>query len=399
MLKNFWYAMALGREVSEKPIRVSALGNELVLYRRRDGAPVVMSDLCVHRGGALSDGWTEGDCIVCPYHGWRYEADGACNRIPANQPGQSVPRKARVDSYPAVEKYGFVWAFLGDLPENERPPLPTFPEFEMPQYKPLWGEYWWDVHYTRAVENGMDISHAPFVHAGSFGNPDEPEVEEYTVEMHEWGADATVHLNPPRAKGLYGMIRGGRERPPVKTVGGFRMPNITRLQVNLPMGDFVLYTCHLPVGKNQTRSIWLQLRSFFKSDLFDSDSVRRVLKIFNEDRRTVTAQRPELLPYDLGAELHVRSDAIQIAFRKMHNSAIDRGWGIDTHLIESQYANIQAVVIPSPARRAIPELSAAWVMKEVPTRKTGADTGTPETAARYSPRLDEARRDAERRPR
>lgn len=372
MLKNFWYAVCLSTEVKEKPIRVTALGNELVIYRNSKGAPVVMSDLCVHRGGALSDGWTKGDCVVCPYHGWEYDQEGACVRIPANQDGVPIPRKARVDSYPTQEKYGFIFAFLGDLPEEERPPIPEFPEFDMPQYTPLWGDYWWDVHYTRAVENGMDISHTPFVHAGSFGNPDEPQIQEYTVEEVPLGGDAVVYLNPPPARGMWGRLRGGdqKERPRVRTMGGFRMPNITRLQVQLPFGDFVLYVCHLPVTEDKTRSIWLQLRSFFKQGFFNKDSTRRVIKIFNEDRRTVMEQRPELLPYDLAAELHVRSDAIQIAYRKLRNKYLDMGWGIDTHRIQSEYANVKAVVIPSPARRAIPELAKAWVMKEVPVRDT-----------------------------
>lgn len=372
MLKNFWYALCLSTEVKEKPIRVTALGNELVIYRNSKQEPVVMSDLCVHRGGALSDGWTKGDCVVCPYHGWEYEQDGSCVRIPANLQGMAIPRKARVDRYPTAEKYGFIFGFLGDLPEAERPPLPHFPEFDEPQYKPLWGDYMWDVHYTRAVENGMDIAHAPFVHAGSFGNPDEPEVEDYEIQEVPFGGDATVNLNPPPARGIWGKLRGnnGKERPPVKTTGGFRMPNITRLQVRLPFGDFVLYTCHLPIDDNKTRSIWLQLRSFFKHNYFDGDSLRRVVKIFNEDRRTVMEQRPELLPYDLAAELHVRSDSIQIAYRKMRNKYLDMGWGIDTHRIQSEYANVKAVVIPSPARREIPELEKAWVMKEVPVRQT-----------------------------
>lgn len=199
MLKNFWYALCLGTEVKDKPIRVTALGNELVIYRTSDGSPVVMSDLCVHRGGALSDGWTKGDCVVCPYHGWEFEKDGSCVKIPANVEGRSIPAKARVDQYPTQEKYGFIFAFLGDLPEDERPPMPEILEFDNPDYRKIWGDYWWDVHYTRAVENGMDISHAPFVHAGSFGNPDEPEVEEYDVEKMEWGGDATVNLNPRKS--------------------------------------------------------------------------------------------------------------------------------------------------------------------------------------------------------
>ncbi|NJN44727.1 MAG: Rieske 2Fe-2S domain-containing protein [Anaerolineae bacterium] len=115
MLKNFWWPLDFSEKVTAKPIRVTALMQEFVLYRLPDGRAQVLSDLCVHRGGALSDGWLEGNCIVCPYHGWHFEADGACVKIPANQPGVPVPKKARVDAYPTVENYGFVWAFLGDF--------------------------------------------------------------------------------------------------------------------------------------------------------------------------------------------------------------------------------------------------------------------------------------------
>ncbi|HEX2622792.1 MAG TPA: aromatic ring-hydroxylating dioxygenase subunit alpha [Phototrophicaceae bacterium] len=368
MLKNFWYAICLATEASTKPHRVTALGMELVVFRTEKGEPVVMSDLCVHRGGALSDGWTKGECIVCPYHGWEFNSDGSCARIPANIEGRPIPRKARLDKYPTVEKYGFVFAFLGDLPEAERPPLVDIPEYTDPKYKPLWGDYWWNCHYTRAVENGMDIAHAPFVHAGSFGNPNEPEVEEYEVEKFDWGGDATVTLNPPAPKGIWKYLRG-KGRPGVKTTGGYRMPNCTRLNVRLPIGEFVLYTFHLPVEENKTRSMWVFLRTFFHQPFFDGDSRKRVLKIFNEDRRTVLEQRPELLPYDLSAELHVRSDRIQVDFRKKRNRYLDMGWGIDSHLIRAEYANVKAVVIPSPARREIPELANAWVMKEVPTKQ------------------------------
>jgi hypothetical protein len=201
------------------------------------------------------------------------------------------------------------------------------------------------------------------------------------VEKFEWGGDATVHLNPPPARGIWKFLRG-KNRPRVKTTGGYRMPNITRLNVRLPIGEFLLYTFHLPVDETKTRSIWVMLRSFFPQPFFDGDSVKRVIKIFNEDRRTVLEQRPELLPYDLAAELHVRSDRIQVDFRRKRNHYLDLGWGIDTHLIQSEYANVKAVVIPSPARREIPELKNAWVMMEVPvknTRRTGVYTSLVES--------------------
>ncbi len=374
MLKNFWYAVAFSDEVTEKPSRITALGQELVVYRDSQKKAVVMSDLCVHRGGALSEGWVKGDCIVCPYHGWQFQQDGACVKIPSfPDQERAIPRKARVDSYPAQEVYGYVWAFLGDLPEAERPSLPPLPEWGNENYRVIHGNYNWDVDYTRAVENGMDIAHAPFVHSGSFGNKEKPEVEFYEVEQEVLGGLATVTLEPPPAKGIWRFLYR-KERPGVKTTGGFYMPNVTRLHVRLPIGNMVIFTAHLPVEDGKTISKWTMFREFFKQPMFDGDSVRRVVKIFNEDLPTVSSQRPELLPYDLAAELHVPSDQVQIAYRRLRNQFIDKGYGIDTHRIQTEFANKKAVVIPSPARREIPELAQAWVMKEVPVRKPGRQT-------------------------
>ena len=64
-----------------------------------------------------------------------------------------------------------------------------------------------------------------------------------------------------------------------------------------------------------------------------------------------------------------KADSLQIAYRRMRQKYIDKGWSIDTHLIQSDYSRHQAVVIPSPARREVPELANAWVMKEVPVKK------------------------------
>ena len=54
------------------------LGEPLALYRDSGGTARAVSDLCIHRGTAISLGWIDGDEIVCPYHGWHYGTDGAC---------------------------------------------------------------------------------------------------------------------------------------------------------------------------------------------------------------------------------------------------------------------------------------------------------------------------------
>ena len=123
MLKNFWYAVEFSSAITDKPKRLTVMGEMLVVYRKPDDNLVVaLSDRCAHRGAALSDGWRDGACIRCPYHGWKFQPDGGCVEIPANAPGAPVPKKARVRSYPAEDRYGWVWLFMGDLPENSRPP-------------------------------------------------------------------------------------------------------------------------------------------------------------------------------------------------------------------------------------------------------------------------------------
>lgn len=361
MLKNFWYAIEHSGAVGEKPRKLKVCGMELALFRRRSDRRVfALSNLCVHRGGSIADGWTQGDCIVCPYHGWEYEGDGRCSKIPANAPGSAIPKKAHVDAYPVEERYGLVWVYLGDLPAAERPPIPELPEYGAPGWRTVTGEFTWKAHYSRVVENGIDIAHTAFVHAGSFGNRDNPEIPAYDVEMlGDCAARAQVTLQPPLPRGLWKLLR--RKRNPVTATVTVYMPNVSRLEIDLGEWRTIVFDVNVPIDEHTTRTLYVQLRNFFTGSWADGDARRRMRKIFLEDQATVESQRPELLPYDLAAELHMKSDALGVAYRKMRRRYLDMGWGIDTRDVGRH-----AAVIPSPARRENEELAKAWVMPEVP---------------------------------
>ena len=376
MLKNFWYAVELGGEVGDEPAKVRIGGQDLVLWRR--GREVIaQSDVCVHRGGPLSGGKVKRGCVECPYHGWLFDDTGACVKIPANREGVPIPKKARVDTYPCVERYGFIWVFLGDLPEDERPPIPELdgldsaPEARIEGSKAVSGEFTWQANFERVIENAVDISHTPFVHAGSFGNPDKPEIEDYEVdEVHVddrlMSARATVDLDPPPARGRWGKLRksdAATERPKVRTTTGLFFPNVSMLVVRLPMGEIRIYTAAVPIDENVTVSKFIMMRNFFQGAWADRDSVKRTLKIFNEDKATVEGQRPELLPFDLSAELHVKSDALQLAYRRWRNDGYEQGLGVDQHRLGDTRDSV--VVIPSPVRSSDPDLENAWVLKEI----------------------------------
>lgn len=378
MFKNQWYAVEFGAAVQTDPHRVEIMGQQLVLWRDQSGTLQAQSDLCIHRGGSLAGGKVVGDCVQCPYHGWEYASSGECTRIPANRSDLPIPRKARIDTYPCVEKYGYAFVFLGDLSADERPPFPVLPELDdapvaqAEGFRVITGEFEWNANYERVLENGVDIAHAPFVHSTSFGNPDQPEVEDYDViELTKdgWptGNISTVNLDPPAPSGIWKYVsRKKEERPPIKTRTAIFYPNVTMLEVNLPLGVMRIYTAVVPISADRAISKWTMARNFFTGSWADKDSRRRTHKIFVEDQPTVESQRPELVPVDLTAELHVKSDANQLAYRRWRQSMLDRGWGIDDHIVGRGNGSGREVrVIPSPARRENPELANAWILKEL----------------------------------
>jgi phenylpropionate dioxygenase-like ring-hydroxylating dioxygenase large terminal subunit len=318
MFQDFWYAVEFSAVINQKPRPIKLLGEELVIYRTAKGEVVALRDRCVHRGSTLSNGWVEKGCIVCPYHGWQYQADGTCVKIPANAAAVGIPSKAKVKAYPVQEKYGWVWVFMGDLEKLNQTSIPELDYLKDPAFAKIEGDFNWVANYERVLENSLDIAHAPFVHAGAFGNRDQPEVENYNVEVYESGAGATVFLDPSPPRGLWKyLVRKSSTK--VKTRTAFFMPNLTLLEVNLSFGQLVIYTSHVPIDAHTTVSKWISLRSFFTGKWANGDARKRVLKIFEQDRPIVESQRPQIIPADIGAEIHVQSDALQLQYRKMRD--------------------------------------------------------------------------------
>jgi phenylpropionate dioxygenase-like ring-hydroxylating dioxygenase large terminal subunit len=166
MFINNWYAACVASELGDEPLLVRMLGCDFVLFRDGDGRAHCLSDLCVHRGASLVLGTCKGGEIECPQHGWRFDGAGRCTLIPAGTRAPTEPpRRARVPSYPVQEKYGLVFAFLGDQREDERPALPAImPEAET-------GDWHYgviarskDINYLRMAENYNDPCHVHYIH-------------------------------------------------------------------------------------------------------------------------------------------------------------------------------------------------------------------------------------------
>src|SRR4051794_706779 len=113
VLLNEWHVVARSEEIpAGKPFAARLLDEDVVVWRIGDQL-MAWQDLCIHRGTKLSLGQIENDTLTCPYHGWVYNTEGKCIKIPAH-PEQIPPIRARVKPYRVIERYGWVWVSLGE---------------------------------------------------------------------------------------------------------------------------------------------------------------------------------------------------------------------------------------------------------------------------------------------
>ncbi len=115
-----WYVAARSDEFTRAPLSLELFGRRLVGFRTRDGRAVVMDARCWHLGANLAMGKVCDDQIVCAFHGWRYDVDGACALIPAQR---DIPREARQPTYAVAEQASRVFVFPG---ASASYPLPFF---------------------------------------------------------------------------------------------------------------------------------------------------------------------------------------------------------------------------------------------------------------------------------
>src|SRR3989442_3156087 len=128
-LRNYWYPAMLASRVKKKPVPIKMLGEELMVLREGDKV-YCLQGRCAHRGVPLWEGNREFPCtITCAYHGWTYDLkDGTLVAALTDGPESSVVGRVKIKSYPAQERQGVIWVFIG---EGEPPALETdvFPDF------------------------------------------------------------------------------------------------------------------------------------------------------------------------------------------------------------------------------------------------------------------------------
>eukprot|EP00877_Chromochloris_zofingiensis_P006369 jgi/Chrzof1/1986/Cz10g28270.t1_CAO1[v5.2] len=161
-LRNFWYPAEFSKSLTENTMVPFELFDEpWVLFRDEHGSPACIRDECAHRACPLSLGKVVDGQVQCAYHGWQFNADGACTKMPSTVHCRHVG----VSALPCVEKHGFIWVWPGDGVPNEVPNT-TAP----PDGYDIHAEILIDVpvEHGLLMENLLDLAHAPFTHTTTF---------------------------------------------------------------------------------------------------------------------------------------------------------------------------------------------------------------------------------------
>ncbi|WP_455286655.1 Rieske 2Fe-2S domain-containing protein [Cupriavidus necator] len=177
--RNCRYVAAMSHEVGRNLLDRTILNEPVLLYRREDGSVAVIENRCSHRRVSLSLGTLVGDHVQCGYHGLRFDGDGACVRIPAQD---RIPPQACIRAYPVAERDGFVWIWPG---QRDLADVRLVPDFSEVCSSPRFAGRRASTLPVQApclfnIENVLDLSHVSYAHEKTVGTPEVAETRPET---------------------------------------------------------------------------------------------------------------------------------------------------------------------------------------------------------------------------
>jgi phenylpropionate dioxygenase-like ring-hydroxylating dioxygenase large terminal subunit len=324
-LKNSWYVAARSDEIADKPLGRIFLNQPVAMYRDDTGQIVALEDRCPHRRVPLSMGKVvEGSLLQCHYHGLRFDRTGACIRIPGQE---AIPPTAKVKTYPVVERYRWVWIWMGDPAAADPATIPDYHYLDSPE----WGAKGTYIHvkanWQLIVDNLLDLTHLAFVHESTIGNAAVAENAEVRVKRTPGGVLVTRWMIDKPAPPTYVKAGGFTGNVDRWQFIDFLPPAFLRLSVGAtptgtgaPEGKFVgginMRNLNAITPETETTShyFWAQAHDFDVNNEKLTDMIfDQVKTAFLEDKDVFEAQQRmiDLDPSSSQVDIHADAGGIQ----------------------------------------------------------------------------------------
>jgi phenylpropionate dioxygenase-like ring-hydroxylating dioxygenase large terminal subunit len=175
-----WYPLSPLEDLDpNRPTAVTLLGQRLVIWKPPTSSQFcVFRDRCPHRLAPLSEGRIDKETgtLMCSYHGWQFDTEGTCTRIPQADRPQILSEQRDtfcVISFPVRQANDLLWVWpdAASAAIAETQPLPLSPQLDAERGF-VWSSMVRDLEYDwqTLIENVADPSHVPFAHHGVQGD-------------------------------------------------------------------------------------------------------------------------------------------------------------------------------------------------------------------------------------
>jgi phthalate 4,5-dioxygenase oxygenase subunit len=207
--RRFWMPVATsdsigGPDGPQRRLRI--LGENLIAFRDSDGKVGILQAQCPHRRAQLFWGRNEEGGLRCAYHGWKFDVTGQCVDMPTEPPESKYKDRLKTIGYPAVERGGVVWVYMG--PADKTPALPDYEWMNVPDDHRIAVTFIQESNYLQALEGDVDTAHVSYLHLylDPESGPQPPQfVQGY---RHFVGQDKSPRLTVKQTD--YGFLYGGR---------------------------------------------------------------------------------------------------------------------------------------------------------------------------------------------
>ncbi len=333
-LKNTWYVAAWSHEIGSEGMLARTITRvPLIFWRDHAGRIVALEDRCCHRAAPLSKGRREGDNVRCMYHGLLFDTTGKCVEIPSQE---FIPPAAKVRAYPVVERFKWVWIWMGDADKADPALIPDTHYLDDPSWRGTPGYMHYDANYLLITDNLLDFSHLSYVHETTLGGKASyaairPKVtrNDRVVRVERWLLDdepapflSNIKSWPGNVDrwNIYDVVLPGvLLMDSGSAATGTGAPEGKRMDA----AEFFGCQAVTPETENTTHYFFQQSHSFALDDpQVTQNLTKSVLAGFQEDKDIILAQQ-RILDLDPNAPmLAMRMDTALAAFRTMMEKAI-----------------------------------------------------------------------------
>lgn len=322
MIRNQWYVVLESDDVKPgHPMGTTRMGEKMVFWRQQNGQVVCMGDVCPHLGAPLHLGKVKDNHLTCPFHGFEYDHSGQCVYLPAYGRNGQIPKAIHNKVYPTFEAFGMIWIYWGTpVGDIGRPKF--FDSLDPSRFESISFRQTWNVHYSRMVENQLDVMHLPFVHYNTIGRGGKTVVDGPFVKIEDdlmeiWVYNRFDDGSPARkAEDLPEPVRS----PFLQ----FRFPNLWQ---NWISEDTRITVAFVPVDEENSILYGRYYQRFVRVPVL-RDLVNLAGKfasdyIAGQDRRVVTRQFPKKSDLRMGEKI-TQGDRAILTYRRRRQELLDQ---------------------------------------------------------------------------